>query len=104
MVLLGSVVDFRVSQGRIASRATIFIRPPNCRATPRRNQLDDRDQHHEAAGEQTLRAVSPMSGRICPISRSPAQYGLYVFPICVLFVFLVWRRSTAAGAAVLRVS
>ena len=45
----------------------------------------------------------PSNGPTCPISRSPAATpALFVFPICVLFVFLVLAAQYRAGAAVLR--
>jgi multidrug efflux pump subunit AcrB len=90
MVMLGSVVSSRISPVPTASRATISIRRPSCRANAARHQFGDRDRHHEEAGGETL--PSGFSFEWTDLSYQQVtggNAGLYVFPICVLFVFLV---------------
>ena len=92
MVLLGSVVNFKPTYpGPTASRATISIRPRSCRATPlpgtssatalaTMKKLADETLPSGFAFEWTDLSYQQVTG---------GNSGLYVFPICVLFVFLV---------------
>ena len=81
----------RTSRDRTASRATISIRRPNCRATrcPGTSSTTAIDTMKKLA-DQTL--PSGFSYEWTDLSYQQVtggNAGLYVFPICVLFVFLV---------------
>ena len=92
MVMLGSVVDFRDISG--PDRVARYNLYPRCRTSggiDAGNEFDNGDQHHEAAW-RTRRLPSGFSYDWTDLSYQQvngANAGLYVFPICVLFVFLV---------------
>jgi multidrug efflux pump subunit AcrB len=91
MVMLGSVVDFRDVSGpdRVARYNPLSGGGLQGETSPG-TEFGDRDQTHEETSRGTLPSGFSLSGPTFRTSRSPAaMQGSTVFPICVLFVFLV---------------
>ena len=91
MVMLGSVVDFKDVSGPDRVRA---LQPLSGRRATGRNAAGVSSATAinimKKLADETLPSGFSYDGPTCPISRSTGgNTGLFVFPICVLFVYLV---------------
>ncbi len=89
MVPLGSLVNLQQRPAPTASFATTFTRPPTSTATRARLQLRPIHRHDGGARPQ-----NPAAGLQLRVDRhrlsakAAGNAALYIFPLCVLFVFL----------------